>query len=71
MQELGEGEEENINVIPEGKYKELIQRFPELLKPNFQTETPKVLLNQASAYRPVPKIFLNVLRSPELNQIGS
>ena len=37
MQELGESnEEENVNSIPEGKYKELIKRFPELLKPNFQ-----------------------------------
>ena len=42
MQELGESNnEENANSVPEGPYQDLIKKFPELLKPNFKTETPK------------------------------
>ena len=42
MQELGEANEsENVESVPEGPYKELIERFPDLLKPNFKTENPK------------------------------
>ena len=42
MQELGEANSaQNVNTIPEGPYRDLIAKYPDLLKPNFKTEKPK------------------------------
>ena len=42
VQELGEAnDEQKLESIPPGPYRDLMSKYPDLLKPNFKTETPK------------------------------
>ena len=57
VEDLGiEEGEENINVIPDGPYKDLLQKYPDLLKQNFNelsTKTGVVHRIQTNSDRPV------------------
>ena len=70
IQELGEEVPQNLSKVPEGPYKCLLEKYPDLLVDDFKTEEPK---NNISPKRRLPAqnlaIKVRVQKCPELLKI--